>query len=221
MVNRDMFFFCSSCKNKSDEELERIECSVDFSLKHYSRGEHIAYQNDRVQYFYLLKTGRVRTEIVSDSGIVLPMEEMSAPFPLAVAFLFADNNRFPVDVIALEECEVMLIGKESLEKQMAACPGFLRGFLAFTANHMQYLSQRLKIFAHRGIKAKVVYYIMSIEKHGEFDIGRSVTSLAGYLGVERPSLSRAISEMVDEGVITFSSGKGKILNYKALQELLG
>ena len=92
--------------------------------------------------------------------------------------------------------------------------------MALNANRMQYFSERLKIFAQKGIKAKIVYYILSREQNGEFDLGRSVASLAEYFGVERPSLSRALSEMVRDGIITFQNGKGKILNNNRLSELL-
>ena len=148
------------------------------------------------------------------------MEEIEAPYPLAATFLFADNNRFPVDIIALQRCEVLYISKESVEAQIAKCPGFMRGFMAYNANRMQHISERLKIFAQRGIKAKVAYYILSREDKGEFDLGRSIASLADYFGIERPSLSRAISEMARDKIITFSSGKGKILDTNRLSDIL-
>jgi CRP-like cAMP-binding protein len=140
---------------------------------------------------------------------------------LAAAFLFADNNHFPVDVTALDDCEVILISKTSVEKQMAKCAGFLRGFTAFIANRVQFLSDRLKIFSQKSIKAKIAYYILQRDKNGNFELGRSIASLAEYFGVERPSLSRAISEMTKDGIIEFESKKGKILNYNEIKELLG
>lgn len=104
---------------------------------------------------------------------------------------------------------------------MAKCPGFLRGFMAFTANRVQFLSERLKVFSHKGIKAKVAYYILEHDKNGSFELGRSIASLAEYFGVERPSLSRAISEMTRDGIIEYKGGKGKILKYEELKEMVG
>ena len=220
MEKRDLLFFCSMCRDKSAEEIEKIKCTIPHTVKEYKRGEHIVYQGDKVYHLVMLLKGKVKTEIVSNSGLTLPMEEIKAPHPLAAAFLFADDNRFPVDVIALQECEVLYISKESVEAQIAKCPGFMRGFMAFNANRMQYISERFKIFAQKGIKAKIAYYILSKEINQEFDLGRSITSLAEYFGVERPSLSRALSEMARDEIITFSAGKGKILNINLLSEIL-
>lgn len=220
-MNTDLLFFCSICREKTPEQVATIKCTIDHTVKNFKRGELIASQGDRVSFLYMLTKGKVKTEIISDSGLTVSVEEMSAPSPLAAAFLFADNNRFPVEVTALEDCEIILISKSSIEKQMAACPGFLRGFMAYIANRVQFLSERLKIFSQKGIKAKIAYYILQCDKNGGFEFERSITSLAEYFGVERPSLSRALSEMTRDNIIRFEAGKGKILNYDELKALLG
>lgn len=220
-MDAHLLFFCTTCRNKPAEEIEKMSCEIEHKIKHFKRGELIARQGDRINYLYMLTKGRVKTEIISNSGLTVSVEEIAAPYPLAAAFLFADNNRFPVEVTAMEHCEVILISKSAIEKQMARCNGFLRGFMSLTANRVQFLSERLKIFSQKGIKAKLSYYILQQEKNGNFELGRSISSLAEYFGVERPSLSRAISEMVREGIIEYEAGKGRILMYKELKELLG
>ncbi|MCC8145976.1 MAG: Crp/Fnr family transcriptional regulator [Bacteroidales bacterium] len=220
-MNTDLLFFCTMCRDKPDHEPEKMKCTIDHKAKHFKRGDLIASQGDRVSYLYMLTKGKVKTEIISNSGLTISVEEIKAPYPLAAAFIFADDNRFPVEVTAMEDCEVILISKPSIEKQMAKCTGFLRGFMAFIANRVQFLSERLKIFSQKGIKAKVAYYILQRDQNGTFDLGRSIASLAEYFGVERPSLSRAISEMVREGIIEFNAGKGKVLKYDEIKELLG
>ncbi len=220
-MNSDLLFFCTACREKSQEEIDKIECTIEHTIKTYKKGECVARQGDKVTSLYMLSKGRVKTEIVSDSGLTLSIEEISAPYPLAAAFLFADENHFPVDVTALEDCEIILISKTSIEEQMVKCKAFLRGFMAFIANRVQFLSERLKIFSQKGLKAKIAYYILQLDKNGLFELDRSITSLADYFGVERPSLSRAISEMVRDGIIEFRNRKGRILNYNEMKELLG
>lgn len=220
-MNRNLLFFCSMCREKATEEIEKLKCTIDHKIKHFKKGELIASQGASVSYLYMLTNGKAKSEIISDSGVIISMEEVAAPYPLTAAFLFADNNNLQVDIVAMEDCEIILISKIAIEKQIAKCPGFLRGFMAFAANHAQFLSDRLKIFSQKGIKAKIAYYILQHEKSMKFELGRSITSLAEYFGVERPSLSRAISEMVKSGIIEYDGGKGKILNYTAIQELLG
>jgi len=219
-MNVDQFFFRTICREKLQKGISKIECTIEHKTKSYKKGEYIACQGDRIAHLHILSKGKVKTEIVSNSGLTVSVEEIAAPYPLAAAFIFADNNRFPVDVIALDDCEVILVSKESVEKQMAVNPDFLRGFMAFIANRVQFLSERLKIFSQKNIKAKIAYNIIQREKNGNFDLERSIASLAEYFGVERPSLSRALSEMKADGIIEYKAGKGKILKYNEIKELL-
>ena len=194
--------------------------SLPHVVKRYKKGDYLAHQGDRVVHLYWLATGSVRTEMVSESGFALPIEDMEAPCPLAIAFLFSDQNRFPVDVIALEACELYVTSRTVVEEEMRSNPEFLRRFLAFSANRMQYLSDRLKIFAQKGIKSKIAYYLLSREKEGRFELDRTVAGLAEYFGVERPSLSRAFSELTAQGVLTLNGGKGGIVDRTAFYRLL-
>ncbi len=218
-------FFCKAdnknnglCKNVLTNTKTDI-CNNEVE-KHYKKGEHIAFQNDKVSSLYMLTKGKVRTEIISRSGFALPIEEIKAPAPLAAAFLFATDNRFPVDVVAMEECDVVIISRLDIEKKMAECPAFLRAFLAFNANRTKYLSDRLKIFAQKSIKSKLAYYLLKYDTGEKFRLNKSVAALADYFGVERSSLSRTISDFVRDGIISYDSGVVTIKNYKSIQDIL-
>lgn len=219
MENVELFFFCNVCERKSPEEILSRACTIPHTVKSYKKGEHVAYQGDRVDFLYMLAKGKIKSEVVSDPGITLQIDEISAPHPLAAIFLFSRNNHFPVDVIALEDSEIILITKDSIEKQMAKCPYFLRGFMAFTSDRALFLSERLKIFSLKGIKTKVAFYLFRRAKGDEFELGQSITSLAKFFRVDRSSLSRAISGMVHDGIIEFKEGKGKIIDRNALKNM--
>ena len=79
MEKRDLLFFCSMCKDKPAEEIEKIKCTIPHTIKEYKRGEHIAYTVDKVQHLIMLVRGTVKTELVSTSVLTPPMEESVAP----------------------------------------------------------------------------------------------------------------------------------------------
>ncbi|MDR2233412.1 MAG: Crp/Fnr family transcriptional regulator [Tannerella sp.] len=220
-MDRDVLFFCSFCRHKSAEDLSMMSCSIENVARTYKREEYIAYQGDTVSSMYMLLKGTVKTEIVSDTGMTLSVELIDAPYPLAAAFLFADDHHFPVDIIAVTDCEILVIPKRDVEKQLSACPDFMRSFLTYNANNFLTLSDRLKIFSQKSIKAKIAYYLLQRTKNGSFEMERNVSELAEYFGVERPSLSRAFSEMSRDGIIQFSGKRGKILDHKAMNEIRG
>lgn len=209
--------FCPICGNIPESERESFLASLHSVTKKYNKGEFIARQGDTVGSLYMLTKGSVKTEMITESGGVLSIETIVAPRPLAPAFLFAENNRFPVDVVATEECEVVLIPKTSVMQQLATNENFLKSYMTFNANRTQFLSERLQLLSIKTIKGKLAYYIQQRTSSGEFSMDRNQTELAEYFGVARPSLSRSFSEMVEQGAV---SREGKILNLELLKSYI-
>lgn len=208
---------CPVCGSIPENERESFLASLHAVTKKYRKGDFIARQGDTVGSLYMLAKGCVKTEMITESGGVLSVETIVAPRPLAPAFLFAENNRFPVDVVAMEECEVVFIPKASVMQQLATNENFLKSYMAFNANRTQFLSERLQLLSIKTIKGKLAYYIQQRASAGEFRMDRNQTQLAEYFGVARPSLSRSFSEMVEQGAI---SREGKILKLELLKSYI-
>ena len=151
-----------------------------------------------------------------------PAAALGLPFPapLAPAFLFAENNEFPVDVVALEDCEVIVVSKESVMKQLACNETFLQGFMAFNSNRTHFLSERLKFLSTKTIKGKLAQYILARTNNTDFCMDLNQTALAEYFGVTRPSLSRSLSEMISEEIVSLKGKHGKVLNFTKLRKLV-
>ena len=216
----DDLLLCPICRNIPADERKNFINELKFKVKCFKKGELIAQQGDRVNALYILTKGSVKAEMVSEAGTVLNIETIKAPNPLASAFLFAENNRFPVDVIALSDCEIILVSKDSIVKQLACNEIFLQGFMTFNSNRTHFLSERLKFLSTKTIKGKLAQYIMERSKNMAFTFDMSQTALAEYFGVTRPSLSRSLSEMISEGIISLKGKNGTVANLTKLRELI-
>ena len=219
-MDSDDLFLCPICRNIPVNERKTFLETLDFKTKFFKKGECIARQGDTVSALYILSKGSVKAEMVSEAGTVLNIETIHAPHPLAPAFLFAENNRFPVDVVALEQCEIILVPKDAIMKQLAHNETFLQGFMSFNSNRAHFLSERLKFLSTKTIKGKLAQFILARTTNMDFSLNMSQTDLAEYFGVTRPSLSRSLSEMVGEGMISLKGKNGKILHLERLKELI-
>ena len=216
----DDLILCPICSNIPVNEREAFLNELTFKTKSFKKGEWIAHQGDCVHALYILLKGSVKAEMVSESGTVLTIETIHAPNPLASAFLFAENNQFPVDVVAVEDGELVLVSKDSITKQLACNETFLKGFLAFNSNRAHFLSERLKFLSTKTIKGKLAQYILERSQNMIFRLDMNQTALAEYFGVTRPSLSRSLSEMINEEIISLKGKNGKILNLLKLKRLI-
>jgi len=219
MNNTDLLL-CPICKNIPEYEREDFLEELKIKNKTFKKGEWIAQQGDEVKYLYILAKGSIKAEMMSESGTILNIETIRAPNPLAPAFLFSENNQFPVDVIALEDVEIILISKESIMKQLACNERFLQGFLNFNSNRVHFLSERIKLLSTKTIKGKLAQYILARTTNLYFTMDMNQTTLSEYFGVTRPSLSRALSEMANDEIISVKGRNGKILNAMKLKKLI-
>jgi CRP-like cAMP-binding protein len=92
--------------------------------------------------------------------------------------------------------------------------------MAYNSNRAYFLSERLKFLSTKTIKGKLAQYILTIADNADFAMEMTQTELAEYFGVARPSLSRSLSEMVSEEIITLKGKRGKIRNLLKLKKLI-
>lgn len=205
-----------------DNESSTFPTDFDYSIKAYKKNKVLFRQGDLCDALYILITGSVKTEMITENGNLLGVEIINAPRPLAPAFIFSNNNRFPVDVTAIEDVEVMRIPKNEVMRLMNDYPDFMQEFLKHSANRTQFLINRLQLLSIKTIKGKIAHFLLEqvSAENVNFKINRNQTELAEFFGVARPSLARSISEMIIEGVLSVNKKDYRILDVKKLRELL-
>lgn len=186
------------------------------------KGQTVVRQGDEIKFLYLLVKGVVRTEMITQEGNLLEIEFIEAVRPLAPAFLFAQNNRFPVDVISIEECHFLLIPKAVWLKEMMQNEVLLTNFLRLNSNMTVFLSQKVQMVSIKSIKGKLSLYILenTTEENNRFILKRNRTQLAEYFGVQRPSLARTMAELVEKGIIAIDKREITVLNREELKKVL-
>ncbi len=218
MDNTDFNFFCATCTK--DLAYRKAHCFVEYRHRSYEAGEYITYKGHTARELSIVVRGGVTTEIILDSGIAFSSKPHSAPYPIGAIAIFSETKCYRADIRASEPCEVISVKSDDIESQMTQCRIFMRNFIAYGTQKIDVFSAHLNILSHKGLKSKLAFYILSLEKNGEFCFDKKIEKLARYLCVERPSLSRAISQLAKEGVITYSHGRGRVLSHKSLEEML-
>ena len=212
---------CPICSAINIEEEDFLK-SIKYTIKTYSKNELFIRQGDICDALYMLTQGSVKTEMITENGNLLGIEIIKAPRPLAPAFLFSDNNHFPVDVTTLEEVEIMHIPKDEIIRLMVTNPDFMQKYITHNANRTQFLTNRLQLLSIKTIKGKLAHFLLenSSGENKSFVINRNQTELAEFFGVARPSLARSLSEMIQDGSLSINKKEYTILNYKKLKDLL-
>lgn len=154
----------------------------------------VAYKGDECNEVMVLLEGTVYSTMTGEEKEVV-VEQLIGPVVLAPAFVFAKENRMPVNVICKTSCTMLYIDRQVFLEMLHRDSTLMANFIQVISNRCQRLSQRLNDFAVQSLKERVLEYL---RQHQRID---NVGWLSRVLGVARPSLSRVLSELKAEGLI--------------------
>ena len=200
--------------NSMDEKtIKNILEKTKYEIKKYSPNESIAFRGDEVKGLYIILKGTLITEMLTEEGNVIKIEELVPSDVIASAFIFGKNNSFPVDLTAKDEAEILYVERKEFLKLLFSQEKILENFLNEISNKTQLLTNKIwNSFNNKTIKKKFCDYVKKNQKNNLFSI-QNLGALAEFFGVERPSLSRVLSDLVkDEKLERIGRNKYKILD---------
>ena len=199
--------------NIDEETIKNILEKTRYEIRNYSPNESIAFRGDEVKGLYIILKGTLITEMLTEEGNVIKIEELVPSDVIASAFIFGKKNSFPVDLAAKDEAEILYVERKEFLKLLFSQEKILENFLNEISNKTQLLTSKIwNSFNNKTIKKKFCDYVKRNQKNNEFFI-ENLGALAEFFGVERPSLSRVLSELVkDEKLERIGRNKYKILD---------
>jgi CRP-like cAMP-binding protein len=203
-------------------EIERTISGVPSRVKKYRSGTLIYQSGEPVNSLVFVIAGIVKGEMADITGRVIKIEDIPAPGAIAPAFMFGNMNRFPVNVVAVSDTELMIIDKPDFLKLLREHNRVLVNFLDMLSNRSQFLSEKIKFLNFKTIRSKLAQYILDLATDGRIEVklDRTQNDLADYFGVARPSVGRALGELEEMGLIETNGKNIKLINRKGLTELI-
>ena len=142
------------------------------------------------------------------------------------ATVFGKENKSSMTIRATKASRVARFPKRIFYKSCSATckshENVIKNMMALLADQTQNLNKRVDCLATTSLKGKVARYLLQVGKDKKeneaFEIPYNREELALYLGVQRPSLSRTLTQMADEGLISYHRSSFKILDLDALED---
>jgi CRP-like cAMP-binding protein len=205
----------------SDSEIDGIIESVNYRSRSYPEGAVAVIAGEEISSVMIVLSGSVRGEMTDLAGKTIKIEDMHPPQALAAAFIYGKEARYPVNVIANTDTELLIIGKSDFLALINNDRRLLLNYLTAVCTRALFLSERLRFLSFRTIREKYAHYISSLPgaSSGRVVIDRTQQELADYFGVTRPSLARAVAEMVSDGLISVERRYVRLLDIRRLSTL--
>lgn len=201
------------------ESLSLQLSKLEFRVLKYEKDSYLAFRGQKIEGIYINMSGIVATEMLRKNGESKKIEELKTGKVLAAAFIFGENNYFPVDIIAKTEVEILYIEKKEFLKLLIGDEKLLSKFLNLISNKAQFLSKNLwDSVSKKSIEEKIAEYFLQNQKNSIVELNMKINELADYFNVTRPSLSRVIKQLTEENIISkVKNGVYKIENINYLK----
>ena len=188
----------------TDDEIKAVLDELPHRIRRFSSGSLVAQSGEAVNSLMIVISGVVKGEMVDYAGRVIKIEDIPAPGALAAAFIFGNRNRYPVNVVAVSDGELLIIEKSEFLRLLKRNEIILVNFLDMISNRSQFLSEKIKFLNFKTIKGKLAFFIL--QKAGKdgtsVNMGMTQSDLAEFFGVARPSVARALGDMEEAGYIS-------------------
>ena len=202
----DVMCRCHLFDGIPEDKYKNVLNCLNAQLKTYAKDAVILHIGEQQGRPGVVVSGTLRLALYSED--LLTIDRLSAGQIFGETLACAKKQESPVQIDALSDAEVLYLSFDPLLlEQGASCPHKMQ----VTANLLREMGQgdlvriqKMRILAQNRLRNKLKLYLQSLAIGSEGDLclnmGRS--ELAEYLCVDRSALSRELSRMQKEGILT-------------------
>jgi len=209
---------CKLFEEIEDENLLAMLNCLQAKAAFYKKNELILAEGDPAKYVGIVLSGSVKIVRIDYYGNRSIVGKVEASQLFGESFACAAVDAMPVDVVAVENTEVLLIDcKRVVNACSSACDfhnQMIFNLMKVVAMKNLEFHQRMEITSKRTTREKLMAFLMFQAKENEkneFWISYDRQELADYLEVDRSGLSVEIGKLKKEGILENKRNYFKLL----------
>ena len=209
----------------TEEEIELCLKEARADILGFRKGEMIFTQGDKPRYITMLVEGSVSVGNDSVNGKRSILGMFSNPGELfGEVFLFLNHDEYANYACASSPSKILEIPKEYLtrlgDKPSALQNKMLSNLLTIFAERTYYLNNRLQVLSCSTLKQKIARFILqNMNDRDRVTLKMSREEFADFLNAARPSLSRELMKMQEDGYIKVVRKDLIVKNLEGLKSL--
>jgi CRP-like cAMP-binding protein len=209
------------------KNIEHILGCLDARVVHFVKHEKIVKVNDKYDGIFVTLEGEASIINEYSSGNQLTLDVFHAGDLFGEAVAFCGAKTWPASAHALTDCTLMFLHPEKIltmcDRPCKFHKVILANMIRVIAQKACMLNRKVEYLTLKSINGKLSKYLL--EQSGTqgaltFKLPMNKERLADYLNISRPSMSRELGKMRDDGIIEFYRDSVKIIDVPRLRALL-
>jgi CRP-like cAMP-binding protein len=197
-------------------------------IRHCKQREVIGVCGQPFHGIGIVAAGSVALTRETASGNRVFLNVLEAGESFGEASVFSGNKVWPATVIAQEDSVLLFLPPGKVAGNCAnTCRShhtLIMNSLGILSRRVETLNQKIEHLSAKSNRQKVAGYLLDLYRRtgkSEIEIPMKRHELADYLGMPRPSLSREMSLMQADGLISFKGHRVNMRNALALEKIIG
>lgn len=219
----DVLNRCILFKEIDNKEIENLISKVSFTISSFNNGQIIALEESPCTSIGIILKGNVEIQKIYPSGKVMTLNTFGEGNIFGEAIVFSNKNTYPSTIFSIGNTEIMFITRNDIIWMCKNSDKFLSNFAKLLSNRILMLSDKIRNLSYETIRQKVANFLLEEYKKQQnifLNFPYTRKKMAEILNIPRPSLSRELITMREEGIIDFDKNIIKILDMDLLEECL-
>jgi CRP-like cAMP-binding protein len=170
----------------------------------YPKGSVILFQDDPGDSLFVLRAGRVKVVLIGEDGreVILGVLEPGAHFG---ELALIDDQPRSAHVIAMEDAQLLILRREDFRRRVEANPSVAWALLTELSRRLRRADEKIGGLVLLDVPGRIARLLLDLaDEAGSPSIEKPLThqTIAQMIGASRETVSRAMKEFQDAGLIT-------------------
>lgn len=206
LLNKTKFFLYDNCSNC-------VNCKTCI----------LALEGDDCTSIGIVVQGTVEIQKHYPNGKIVSLSSLTEGNIFGEAIVFSSHHKYPATIVTMRNSKIMHISREDIIYMCSENPQVLKNFMELLSSKILNLNKKVTELSLETLRQKIIFYLLQLYKEQKtlkLKLPISKKSLAEYLGVQRPSLSRELINMKNEGLISMEKDLVHVLDLETLQDYI-
>ena len=194
-----------------------------------ARGEFIYLPGERADFVYILKQGRVKLSVISESGKEIAIDIIQ-PGEVFGEFALLDDSPRSNTTQALDDMLAWVFSKQDFTHLLASQPKLALSYIRLVGDRRRRMEKKLSDITSKAVSARVCELLHELSTSNSTEIETGVNDylvplthhdVASLIGAARQTTTTVLNDLERRGIIELGRGWVRVKCLKDLQTYVG